>query len=78
MDSLVLRNITKRFGDVLAVDRLDLAVKQGEFLVVIGESGCGKTTLLRTIAGLETPEEGEVLIGGMAMNDVHPDDETSN
>jgi multiple sugar transport system ATP-binding protein len=72
MDSLMLRNITKRFGDVLAVDAFDLSVKQEEFLVVIGESGCGKTTLLRIIAGLETPDTGEVLIGGVPVNDVPP------
>ena len=72
MDSLVLRNISKSFGTVVAVDRIDLAVRQGEFLVVIGESGCGKTTLLRVIAGLETPEEGEILIGGVPMNEVPP------
>lgn len=70
MDSLVLRNLGKRFGSVVAVDRVDLAVRQGEFLVVIGESGCGKTTLLRTIAGLETPDTGEILIGGVPVNDV--------
>jgi len=70
MDSLVLRNISRSFGPVVAVDQIDLAVKQDEFLVVIGESGCGKTTLLRIIAGLETPDTGEVLIGGAPMNNV--------
>lgn len=70
MDSLALRSLSKSFGSIVAVDQLDLTVKQGEFLVVIGESGCGKTTLLRVIAGLETPETGEVLIGGVPMNDV--------
>ena len=70
--NLVLRNIGKRFGAVTAVDGFDLAVNQGEFLVIIGESGSGKTTLLRIIAGLETPDTGEVLIGGVPVNDVPP------
>ena len=70
--NLVLRNIGKRFGAVTAVDGFDLAVNQGEFLVIIGESGSGKTTLLRIIAGLETPDTGDVLIGGVPVNDVPP------
>ncbi len=70
--NLVLRNIGKRFGAVTAVDDFSLEVEQGEFLVIIGESGCGKTTLLRIIAGLETPDTGEVLIGGVPVNDVPP------
>jgi spermidine/putrescine transport system ATP-binding protein len=56
--------VTKRFGDVAAVDRVDLAVRPGEFLSLLGPSGCGKTTTLRLIAGFERPDEGEVRIGG--------------
>ena len=59
-----LRGVRKRFGDVLAVDGVDLAVKRGEFLCLLGPSGCGKTTTLRLIAGFERPEEGEILIAG--------------
>jgi spermidine/putrescine transport system ATP-binding protein len=59
------RGVTKRFGDVTAVDDLDLQIHQGEFLSLLGSSGCGKTTSLRMIAGFEQPTAGEVLIGGV-------------
>jgi len=66
------RNVKKHFGDVRAVDGVDLATKEGEFLVLLGPSGCGKTTLLRIIAGLEQPTGGEILIGGQMVNDLPP------
>ena len=56
-----LRGVTRRFGDVAAVDALDLAVVKGEFLSLLGPSGCGKTTTLRLIAGFERPDAGVVL-----------------
>ena len=59
-----LIDVTKRFGDVAAVDALDLEVHPGEFLSLLGPSGCGKTTTLRLIAGFERPDAGEVRIGG--------------
>jgi len=68
--SLSLRGLTKKFGRVLAVDHANLDVHSGEFLVVVGESGCGKTTTLRLIAGLEAPDAGTILIGGMPVNDI--------
>jgi multiple sugar transport system ATP-binding protein len=68
--SLSLRGLTKKFGRVLAVDDANLDVHSGEFLVVVGESGCGKTTTLRLIAGLEAPDAGTILIGGMPVNDI--------
>ncbi len=70
MVSVALRGLTKRFGSVMAVDRADLDVHDQELLVVVGESGCGKTTTLRLIAGLETPDSGTIYIGGIAVNDV--------
>jgi multiple sugar transport system ATP-binding protein len=71
---VVFRGVTKRFDGRAAVDRLDLEVADGELLVLLGPSGCGKTTALRMVAGLEDPDEGEVAIGGRAVNDVDPKD----
>ncbi len=70
MVSLELRGVTKRFGPVVAVNHADLTVHDGELLAVVGESGCGKTTTLRLIAGLETPDGGTIYIGGVPVNDV--------
>ncbi|MFC4246032.1 ABC transporter ATP-binding protein [Natribaculum luteum] len=67
-----LSNITKRFGDVVAVDDLSLEIEQGEFLTLLGPSGCGKTTTLRCIAGFETPTEGDVHIRDQRVNTVPP------
>jgi spermidine/putrescine transport system ATP-binding protein len=62
---LLVRNITKRFGDVPALKDVDLAVRTGEFFTLLGPSGCGKTTLLRIIAGLELPDSGTVRLAGV-------------
>ena len=70
MHRLELRQVSKRFGGVPALDRLDLAVHQGEFLTLLGASGCGKSTTLRVIAGLVTPDEGEILLDGAAIRDL--------
>ena len=70
MVALSLRSISKRFGAVVAVDQANLDVQSGEFLVIVGESGCGKTTTLRLIAGLETPDSGTIFIGGAPVNDI--------
>ncbi|MCT4369185.1 ABC transporter ATP-binding protein [Yangia mangrovi] len=61
---------TKRFGEVLAADRIDLRIRRGEFLSFLGPSGCGKTTALRMLAGFESPTEGEVLIDGRDVSAV--------
>jgi spermidine/putrescine transport system ATP-binding protein len=58
------RNITKRFGPVVAVDDVSLSIQEGEFFALLGPSGCGKTTLLRMLAGFETPTRGQILIDG--------------
>jgi len=71
---LVFEGVTKRFGDVVAVDDLNLEVEPGESLVLLGPSGCGKSTALRIMAGLETPTAGVVRIGDRVVNDVDPKD----
>ena len=64
---LSLRNITKRFGAVLALDDVSLDIGEGEFICFLGPSGCGKTTLLRVIAGLESPDGGDVMQNGASL-----------
>lgn len=67
-----LKKITKRFGDVVAVNGVNFEINEGEFLVLLGPSGCGKTTALRMIAGLESIDEGDIYIGERRVNDVLP------
>jgi multiple sugar transport system ATP-binding protein len=61
--TITIKNLTKRFGNVAAVNNVNLTIEAGSFLTLLGPSGCGKTTLLRCIAGLEDPNEGEIYIG---------------
>ncbi len=74
MAKLVIKNLVKRFGKTTAVNNLNLNIKEGELVVLLGPSGCGKTTTLRCIAGLETPDEGEIWIGDTLVNDLSPKD----
>lgn len=69
MAQVVLRSLTKRFGEVVAVDGVELDIRGGEFFSLLGPSGCGKTTTLRLIAGLEEPTAGRILIGGEDVTD---------
>ena len=73
MAGIEIRNLRKQFGELHAVDGVDLSIRDGEFLVLLGSSGSGKTTLLRMIAGLERPTAGEIYIGGERVDgDVPP------
>jgi sulfate/thiosulfate transport system ATP-binding protein len=68
--SIELRSVTKAFGGVLAADRVSFSVDAGELVALLGPSGGGKTTVLRMIAGLETPTSGDLFINGQRVNDV--------
>jgi len=74
MSSVTYDSVSKRFGDVVAVNEMSIEVEDKEFLVLVGPSGCGKTTALRLLAGLEEISEGTIYIGDRAVNDVAPKD----
>ena len=74
MANVRYENVTKVFGDVVAVNNLDIQIPDKEFLVFVGPSGCGKTTSLRLLAGLEEVTEGNIYIGDRLVNDVPPKD----
>lgn len=72
MADVVLQSVTKRFRNVAAVENLSLEVKDGEFLVLLGPTGAGKTTTLRLVGGLERPDQGRILIGGADVTRAAP------
>jgi multiple sugar transport system ATP-binding protein len=74
MATVTFENVSKRFGDVVAVDDLSLDIRDAEFMVLVGPSGCGKTTSLRMIAGLEEITSGVLRIGERIINEVPPKD----
>src|SRR5215216_3769521 len=74
MANVTFENVVKKYGDVVAVNNLNIAVDDKEFLVLVGPSGCGKTTALRCLAGLEEITSGEIKIADRVVNDVAPKD----
>jgi multiple sugar transport system ATP-binding protein len=74
MARVVLENVVKRFGDVVAVNQVSLTIQDGEFVVLVGPSGCGKTTTLNMIAGLIELSDGNIYIGDRLVNDLDPKD----
>src|SRR5512136_1432087 len=74
MASVTYDHVTKVFGDVVAVNDLNISIPDKEFLVFVGPSGCGKPTSLRLLAGLEEVTDGNIYIGDRLVNDVAPKD----
>ena len=74
MAEIQIKNVEKWFGDYQALNSIDLTISDQEFMVLLGASGCGKTTLLRIIAGLETATQGQVLINGKRVDHLPPKD----
>ncbi|WP_148254613.1 ABC transporter ATP-binding protein [Aidingimonas lacisalsi] len=71
--TIELKGLKKHFGaDTIALDGVDLVIEPGEFFTLLGPSGCGKTTLLRILAGLETPDDGRLVLGGKDITDIPP------
>jgi spermidine/putrescine transport system ATP-binding protein len=73
MALLEIRNVTRRFGDFVAVDDVSLSIEAGEFFCLLGPSGCGKTTLLRMVAGFDAPNGGSIWLDGKDMTGVAPE-----
>ena len=70
--AVAFEHVSKRFGDAIAVDDVNLAIAEGMFVTIIGSSGCGKTTLLKMVNALVMPDEGEVLVHGRATSNADP------
>ena len=74
MSNVVLKNVIKKYDKNVVINNINLEIKDKEFVVLVGASGCGKSTILRMIAGLEEITSGEILIGDKKVNDIPPKD----
>ena len=74
MPAVSMRNVTKRFGPVVANDQVNLDIYRGEILALLGENGSGKTTLMNMLSGIYFPDEGEILINGKPVTIASPKD----
>jgi ABC-type Fe3+/spermidine/putrescine transport system ATPase subunit len=74
MPRIQVQNVTKRFGDIVALEKVDLEVQDGEYVAILGPSGCGKTSLIKIIAGMWQPTEGRVLVGGRDVTETPVED----
>ncbi|MBI3286374.1 MAG: ABC transporter ATP-binding protein [Burkholderiales bacterium] len=74
MPLLEIRKVSRRFGDLVAIDQVSFEIEAGEFFSLVGTSGCGKTSLLRMISGLDTPDEGDILLDGKSLLGIAPED----
>ena len=74
MSNVILKNVKKIYDKKVVIDGINLEIKDKEFIVLVGASGCGKSTILRMIAGLEEITDGEILIGDKKVNNIHPKD----
>ncbi len=75
---LEIKNVTKRFGDLVAVDSVNIEILKGEIFSLLGPSGCGKTTILRMVAGFESPDKGNIILGGKKVNHLPPNKRECN
>ena len=72
------KNVTKRFGDFVAIDDMTIDIYEREFFALLGPSGCGKTTMMRMLAGFERPTEGQILLGGQDIDAIPPNKRSVN
>ena len=73
-NAIELKNVTKRFGEVVANDKVNLSVRKGEILAILGENGSGKTTLMNMLSGIYFPDEGQIFINGKEVTIRSPKD----
>lgn len=74
MTEVKVVNLSKRYGNIVALDKVSIDIHDGEYMAVIGPSGCGKTTFIKCLAGIVTPTEGEIYFDGKLMNDLKPEE----